>query len=229
LKTEDQTDLHPLNGWAMSDTTDRGTIVGLAILVEGGLIVLAWMLGFVVDERPFRQIDLDAMDVLRGMAATVPLILLFLAMIAWPVGPLRRIKQFSEEVVRPLLAECSVVDLFGISTLAGFGEEMLFRGVMQSAFAHWMPVWGAVALASILFGLMHAITATYALMASLMGAYLGWLWLYTGNLLVPILVHLLYDFVVLLYLLRCPGSAGTPVPSDEAETDRAETPAGRLD
>jgi membrane protease YdiL (CAAX protease family) len=35
-----------------------------------------------------------------------------------------------------------------------------------------------------------------------MGAYLGGLWEASGNLLVPIVAHALYDFAVLRLLLR---------------------------
>jgi uncharacterized protein len=48
----------------------------------------------------------------------------------------------------------------------------------------------------------HWITRTYALLAALVGLYLGGLWLWTGNLLVPIVAHALYDFVALIWILR---------------------------
>ena len=45
-------------------------------------------------------------------------------------------------------------------------------------------------------------TLAYAMLAALVGGYLGWLHLASGNLLVPILAHALYDFVALRLLLR---------------------------
>src|SRR5262249_54526611 len=65
--------------------------------------------------------------------------------------------------------------------------------------------WLGLAAASVLFGLLHAVTPTYAVLATLMGGYLGGLWMATGNILAPIIVHALYDFVVLYYLLAGPG------------------------
>ena len=182
---------------------------GYEVLVEGGLIVLAWALGWLLDQLPLRDFHWKWWDALWGLVATVPMMALFFLMLRWPVGPLLRIKRFSEEVLRPLLEPCSVLDLLGISVLAGLGEEMLFRGVLQGAFAHWLKSpWPALALASVLFGLLHAVTLTYALLATLMGAYLGWLWYATGNLLTPILAHALYDFLALLFLLRGPEPPG---------------------
>jgi membrane protease YdiL (CAAX protease family) len=210
-----------------TNTPDRQTIVRLAILVEGGLIVLSWLLGWLMRQEPLARFHWDGLDALRGLAATLPLLVLFLLMTRWPVGPLARIKQFSNEVIRPLLAPCTLVDLIGISVLAGLGEEMLFRGVFQGAFTRWFGnPWLGVALASILFGLLHAITLTYALLAALMSVYLGWLWNVTDNLLVVVIVHGLYDFLVLLYLLRGPGSSSTVErPSEDVARQSADAEA----
>ena len=56
--------------------------------------------------------------------------------------------------------------------------------------------------ASILFGLAHLVTPTYAFLAGLVGLYLGWLYLASSNLLVPVTVHSVYDFVALTFLIR---------------------------
>jgi membrane protease YdiL (CAAX protease family) len=120
----------------------------------------------------------------------------------------------------PLLAPCTVVDLFGISCLAGLGEEMLFRGVVQDALAGQLPWWAALLAAGALFGLLHAVTPAYAVLAALMGVYLGWLYLYVGDLLAPVVTHALYDFAVLLWLLRGPDAP--PAAEEEEEEDEGE-------
>jgi len=60
-------------------------------------------------------------------------------------------------------------------------------------------------IASVLFGLFHPITPTYAALAAAIGLYLGWLWLACGNLLTPIVTHALYDFLALAYLVKLRG------------------------
>ena len=178
------------------------------MLIEGGLLAGASLLGWMIDQPPLRFFQWTLGAVLWGVLAVLPLAALFSLMILWPVGPFKRIQRFSEEVIRPLLAPCSVIDLLGISLLAGLGEEILFRGVLQEAFTGWFNVWVGVLMASVLFGLMHSITFTYVLLATLMGAYLGCVWLWADhNLLVIVLTHALYDFLVLLWLLRGPGAA----------------------
>jgi membrane protease YdiL (CAAX protease family) len=66
----------------------------------------------------------------------------------------------------------------------------------------WLgPGWG-VALASILFGVLHPISLTYIIITALLGAYLGAIWVQNGNLLTVMVIHAVYDFAVLGYLIR---------------------------
>jgi len=83
---------------------------------------------------------------------------------------------------------------------AGFGEEMLFRGVLQNELGIRIGSDAiAVGIASIIFGLLHAVTPLYAFLAALASVYFGWLYLITGNLAIPIVTHAFYDWVALLY------------------------------
>jgi hypothetical protein len=89
-----------------------------------------------------------------------------------------------------------------ISVLAGFGEEMLFRGLLQSLFTQWLGFWFGVLIANLFFGLAHLITPAYAVIATLMGVYLGCLWVGSDNLLTPIVAHAVYDFLALVYVVK---------------------------
>jgi membrane protease YdiL (CAAX protease family) len=94
------------------------------------------------------------------------------------------------------------ITLVLISLLAGLGEEMLFRGVLQGFAARWLGPTVGLVIGSALFGLLHPITWTYGLLATGLGLYLGVVWLVSDNLLVVVIAHALYDFLVLVYLLR---------------------------
>lgn len=106
-----------------------------------------------------------------------------------------------EERIAPLFAGSSPAEIVLVAGLAGLGEETLFRGVVQTALLDRCPTWAAVGISATLFGLAHFLSATYAVMAALVGAYLGWLHLASGNLLVPIVAHAVYDLVALRILL----------------------------
>jgi membrane protease YdiL (CAAX protease family) len=180
----------------------RREVVLLAVLFEGGLGVLALALAWLIGCPLGQSLSIDGRDILFGVAATLPLLLIFLLCLHWQIRPLVRIKAFAEEFIKPLFRPCTLFDLAAISLLAGLGEEMLFRGVLQEVLSRWLNLWLALTLASVLFGLLHLITPTYAVMATLMGAYLGWLYLRSGNLLVAVIAHALYDFFALAYLVR---------------------------
>jgi len=210
----------------------RNGILRLAVLVEGGLVVLALALGWLVGLSPALAIKWNWFDALRGVVLTIPLLLVGFLLLRWPFGPFRRIKQFTYEILCPLLAPCTRTDLLGISVLAGFGEEMLFRGVFQAVFTRWLNTGLSLLLASALFGILHAVTFTYAVLAFAMGAYLGGIWLLTENLLVPIIAHTLYDFVLLWYLLYGPGIPPQLLQDlgeklGEAAPGQAESPEGK--
>lgn len=101
-----------------------------------------------------------------------------------------------------LFAESSYSEIALISLLAGLGEEGFFRGVIQCALAGPVGPTGALLIASALFGLGHFVTPAYAFIAGVFGLYLGALLFLTGNLLPAIVVHTLYDFFALVYLVR---------------------------
>jgi membrane protease YdiL (CAAX protease family) len=114
-------------------------------------------------------------------------------------SPLRRhvrwLREFRQQVV-PLLAtflgHLQWSEMVAISALAGFSEEVFFRGILQ-------PEIG-LGPASLIFGLLHAVSVPYMVWATLMGAYLGWLLQFTQNLWVPIMTHTLIDLVGLWYI-----------------------------
>jgi membrane protease YdiL (CAAX protease family) len=109
----------------------------------------------------------------------------------------------------PAFARCTIFELVLISFLAGVGEEALFRGVIQSVLAGWFSPWLALLLTSALFGLGHLITPAYAVIAGLLGFYLGAIALAYGNLLVVMIAHGLYDLIALVYLTGSQGEQGT--------------------
>jgi uncharacterized protein len=109
---------------------------------------------------------------------------------------------FVERRVRPLFLECNLAQLALLAALAGVAEEALFRGVVQAGLSRWLAPWVGLIAASVLFGLVHCLTFSYAVVATLVGLYLGTLLILTDDLLVPILVHALYDLVALTVLIR---------------------------
>lgn len=181
---------------------DPGRVVVAAVLFEGGLAPLAAVLGWLLGRSPLEGFAWRAWDVALGVLFALPMYAAFRLALRWPVGPFGRIKRFFDEEIAPLLAGRPVSDLALICVAAGVGEEMLFRGLLQGVLARWVGTSGALALASVLFGVLHPISRAYVVMAGLLGAYLGAVWIVNGNLLTVIVAHALYDFLALRDLLR---------------------------
>ncbi len=174
----------------------------IAAAFEGSLVALAIALGWLLRTSPLETFHYDPYDVLLAIGATAPPLALFWFCIKFPLGPLKEIVRIMDEMLVPLFRDCRPAQLAVIAALAGLGEEMLFRGVVQEWIAGPCGPWIGLLTAAVLFGLLHAITPAYALLAGLIGLYLGWLWMATDNLLVPVIVHGLYDFLVLAYLVK---------------------------
>lgn len=177
-------------------------IVLLALAVEGGLGVLACGLGWAFELPLWAWLRPSFKALAWGLAASLPLFALMWVMLHVSWGPLLRFRQLVDTLIVPLFSDSSVADLAGISVLAGFGEELLFRGVLVGWIDALYGPWWAVAVASAIFGLAHSISTVYFLLATFMGAYLGWLWIASGSLLAPIVTHSTYDFIALVYLVR---------------------------
>ena len=86
-----------------------------------------------------------------------------------------------------------------LGAAAGIGEEMLFRGVMQGELSLRFGDNIALLLSSIVFGLGHAVTPFYALLATLASLFFGSLYISSHNLAVPIVCHGLYDVGALMW------------------------------
>lgn len=181
-------------------------IASTATAFEGSLAIIAVALGWAFGAMPTETLIWSLPAIGWGLAATVPLLGMLWICVIIPWRPLDHLTRTVEEIIGPMLHNCSLVDLAAISLMAGLGEEMLFRGFLQPLIAQWIGgpagVWVGLAMASAVFGMLHAVTPTYAVLACLIGAYLGWLWLATGNLLAPITAHAVYDFLALVYFLR---------------------------
>ena len=203
----------PDGGEPSNDNEALPNIASFAVVFEAGLAVVACGIGWLVGVFPFATIAASGDSwtqiiwaVIWGVVATVPLVLgLFLAE-TYPTRSLRRLNHLVESLVARLFGQTSIVMIAVISLAAGIGEEALFRGFLQAGLSDRIGppngAWIALVVASILFGVCHWLSNTYAALATIMGIYLGGLFIATDNLIAPITTHALYDLVALVYFLK---------------------------
>jgi uncharacterized protein len=176
----------------------------VAVVFEGSLVLLAWAIGWATEQAPWEKLTWRMADFTLGIAATVPLLAVFAACARLPWPPMARIRRICDEIIRPFFGGSSMTELAALSIVAGIAEELLFRGAIQNSLSGWFGLWPGILLASLLFGAMHLITLTYGIIVTLVGVYLGWCYAASGNLLVVMVSHALYDFIALVYLVRGP-------------------------
>lgn len=175
-----------------------------ACYFEGSLILVAIILGWIANIDPFENLHFSENAIFYGLVGTLPLFIIFLAMEHMGHTSVKKIRQLLIETLGPSMHRYSWADLFVLAAIAGFSEEILFRGVIQP----WMEnSWGMAAgliASNILFGLVHAVTPLYAVLAASVGIYLGLFLDYGGerNLLTPIVIHGAYDFLAFLVIMK---------------------------
>lgn len=180
-------------GWLMA--SDARRLLVLALLVEGvlGGSALAW--------ARLRGGAIELGAVLPGLAFGLVYagFLVFvnycLLRVLPPTKPVQAVRSFYRGVVQPLFREATALDILGISLAAGIGEELLFRGALQSEFG--------IVLASVAFGLAHVggrESIAFGLWVFVLGIGLGVLVPLTGGILAAVVAHVIYDAAAMSYM-----------------------------
>jgi membrane protease YdiL (CAAX protease family) len=181
---------------------DPRRILPIVILGEGALLIIAcvagWALGVPLTVGDVWGGLLGGCAVAAALAAS-NLWLLRSRGSRWPGDALRYVCRV---IVRPLFEHVSPVQIVVVSMLAGLGEELLFRGVLQALIG--LPA------ASAVFGAVHVggrAFVGYGLWAACIGGVFGWLMVQSGGLLAPIVAHAVYDALALAYVRYGPSNA----------------------
>lgn len=204
----------------------RRRFVQMAILFEGGLLVVALAGGYFLNEPPWMRITFSIGQIGVGCLATFPLIGMLTLIYRSRIRQLVELRELTSQLIGESLSACSWIELLAIAMLAGVSEECLFRGTIEP----WLFGLGtvtAILVGNLLFGLCHALTPTYFLFAMVVGLYLSWTlrWTNPPNLLVPILCHGLYDFVAFAVIRKSHGKRDLQSsPNDDQATDAQVSP-----
>lgn len=186
------------------------------------MLVVALVLRAWLGLEPAAPVHLDAAALGWGLCATVPPLAFLLWSMQTSWGPLQRLHARVMEFVRVAFAHANWVDILLASLLAGVAEELLFRGVIQAWLSERIGFGWAVLAASVAFGLAHPVSLAYIAAVVGIGLYLGVLLQISGNLVLPIVVHALYDLVALLVFVRNARRQPTPPESSQAALPQRE-------
>lgn len=182
----------------------------VAVAVEGGLFVVALILGAVLDVNPTARLaGAHWSSVAWGAAAGLPPALAVMLALhrrsefAW------RLLEGAREPIKGLL-QLAPWQLAVLAMVSGLTEEALFRGVLQIATTDALSAWlnhpsadvCGIGVGALLFGFAHPVSRAYVVVGALFGVWMGVLLLLDGNLLAPMVAHAAYDLMLMLYLKR---------------------------
>jgi membrane protease YdiL (CAAX protease family) len=148
-------------------------------------------------------IDTDSwwLDAGLGLSAGGLLIALWLAARrVWPAA--RDLERELADILGPMTTS----EVVGLAVLSGFAEELFFRGAVQGAWG-WIP-------ATVLFTLLHTGPGVsyraWTGFAAVAGLVLAGLMIWRGNLLAPVIAHMVVNGINLDRLSRLPTPREAP-------------------
>jgi len=101
------------------------------------------------------------------------------------------------DLIRSVDTMGKVLIVLSAVVLAPLTEELFFRGLLQSLLRNFMSPWASIVVSSVLFALMHLSAIRSVLPLLLFGLILGYVYERQGRLLAPILIHALFNAVML--------------------------------
>ncbi|MGI8721338.1 MAG: CPBP family intramembrane glutamic endopeptidase [Geodermatophilaceae bacterium] len=209
----------------------RRWLYGRLLLLEWGLVAIVVAVSLVAARVGWTELGVrwpDRVGVVTGVAVIVLLAVTVLSVRALRTGVLREAGSDSAALrsVGSLLPRTdSERRLFAaVAATAGIGEEIVYRGfgiAVLAALVPALPWWGLVAAAGLAFGLAHAYQGAAGILATgLLGSVLAAVYLDTGSVLVPVLLHALIDLRFLAVpadVLPGGGNQAAPARSPSAE------------
>lgn len=198
------------DGFSLSDPAFASLLKYLQIINTLGLFVFPPLIfALLVSKKPFSYLAMHRQPGLINSILGIALILVVLPFLHWLAGfnemldlpawleGLEQWMKQSEEQARQLtemfLGTSSysglMLNLLMIAILPAIGEEFLFRGVLQRLFREWWKSGHlAVFVAAFLFSGLHLQFYGF-LPRLLLGLFLGYLFLWSRSIWLPVLVH----------------------------------------
>lgn len=182
--------------------------------------LVAWMYYYGA-QRDFYRFDFSS-RCWRLSLAGVAVLLLLVPLIDWLTvwndswnlpESLRSAGEQSQEKVTSLMKECPLaLNLFGLALVPALCEELFFRAGIQNLLQKWFKsphaaIWVTAAVFSLAHGELFAFLPRF-----LLGALLGYLYVYGRSLLVNVVAHFVNNAIVVVAYALASGSFDPSAP-----------------
>jgi membrane protease YdiL (CAAX protease family) len=185
----------------------NGNVV-LSVILPG---IVGYILPMVIITRRYNLSFTGELRLLAPDAVTAALVIVIAAAAIYPVDAIaylaRKGRPVDTDYINILLAfkpkgvwHYAAMAL-GLGVITPIGEEVLFRGVVQSIFHRNMTPFGAILLGSLVFAASHGVL--YVIPGAMaLGAVLGFVFYRTGVLTYAVMIHALFNLFSLYRLSR---------------------------
>lgn len=201
------------------DLSDISSIKLAQFMQSLGLFVIPpFLLAYLWSEKPLQYLQIErkpvSKDVLLAviiMLSAVPAINLlgelnhaipFPDSLSWLENQLVDLEKRAEDLTFRMLDVDTVggllINLGLIAIIPAIGEELFFRGVIQQLLQNKLKAHAAVWITAIIFSAIHFQFFGF-IPRMLMGALLGYMFLWTGNIWVPVAAHFTNNAAAVLY------------------------------
>ena len=179
------------------DDSDALFVSGTAF--EFALAGLAIVLGWLLDVNALGAgFDLSPAALAAGLLWTIPPLAFVSCIRLLELEQLREIEAITMEFAQKLFVDRSNAQLALFCFAAGFGEELLFRGVLHQKLEIVFGFFPAAAAVAVGFGAAHFLTPAYFVISGLSSFIFSFMFASSGsNTVVPIISHAVYDFIAL--------------------------------
>jgi uncharacterized protein len=216
------------------DAKNPNTVVylrGMQVVQFIGLFLIPTLLfAYYSDPHPVNYLGLKKQPASFYFLAGIALMVVAIPFAGW-LGELNRQVHFSASadkwmkdgeseaaaVMKMMLNKNSVKDLlinlFVVALLAGVGEELVFRGILQRLFIRWFKnAWVGIIITAVLFSAIHM--QFYGFLPRMaLGILLGAIYFYSGSLWAAILAHFFYDALILTIIHFNPAQMDSDSPA----------------
>jgi len=227
---------------SLSDYNNPKIITGMKIAQGASAIIMfiipALLFAWISSEKKFKYLKIQNWFSSQSGLAVVLLVFCAMPLINWMgevnshltlpdfLSGLENWMKSSEESLKKLTEAFLkmdnvfdlIVNIIIIALLAAVGEELLFRGAMQNVILEWTKnTHVAVWITAILFSALHMQFFGF-LPRMLLGVVLGYLYVWSNSLWLPILFHFLNNGLAVLfsYLVSQKTIPNLPKPLEQA-------------
>jgi membrane protease YdiL (CAAX protease family) len=201
------------------DVTNINSMKGLQFAQAVGMFIIpSFLFAYLWSPKPFEYLSIEKKTSLKSAAIVILFMLLSIPCINL-LGDLNQklvLPHFFSDIevwMKAAEAQAAKVtsDLLGVTTFGGLmvnllliafvpalGEELFFRGALQRIFSDWKGAYVAIWVTAFVFSTIHFQFYGF-LPRFLLGAFFGYLVIWSGSLWLPILAHFTNNAVTILF------------------------------